>query len=284
MAVTVENLDKLERRITLTLSADVLRSEVESRLKRLARTVKADGSPEELLAASPTVDHILVAGQDVRHHDLTVLCSEGEGAMPVPPDPAGVAVFLLSGGTTGLPKLIARTHNDYSYNARASAEVCRLDQNTVYLVSLPASHNFPLACPGILGTLLSGGRVVMLGSPDPASAFAAIEGRDKDMINRGGEKISAEEVENLLYRMPGIAQVAAVAAPDAELGERICVFVVPEPGHQVSLAAISDGMAAAGVARFKWPERLETVTELPVTKVGKLDKKALRERLKRSTA
>ena len=239
---------------------------------------------EELLAASPTVDHILVAGQDVRHHDLTVLCSEGEGAMPVPPDPAGVAVFLLSGGTTGLPKLIARTHNDYSYNARASAEVCRLDQNTVYLVSLPASHNFPLACPGILGTLLSGGRVVMLGSPDPASAFAAIEGRDKDMINRGGEKISAEEVENLLYRMPGIAQVAAVAAPDAELGERICVFVVPEPGHQVSLAAISDGMAAAGVARFKWPERLETVTELPVTKVGKLDKKALRERLKRSTA
>ena len=239
---------------------------------------------EELLAASPTVDHILVAGQDVRHHDLTVLCSEGEGAMPVPPDPAGVAVFLLSGGTTGLPKLIARTHNDYSYNARASAEVCRLDQNTVYLVSLPASHNFPLACPGILGTLLSGGRVVMLGSPDPASAFAAIEGRDKDMINRGGEKISAEEVENLLYRMPGIAQVAAVAAPDAELGERICVFVVPEPGHQVSLAAISDGMAAAGVARFKWPERLETVTDLPVTKVGKLDKKALRERLKRSTA
>ena len=58
-----------------------------------------------------------------------------------------------------------------------------------------------------------------------------VEGRDKDMINRGGEKISAEEVENLVYRMPGIAQVAAVAAPDAELGERICVFVVPQPGR-----------------------------------------------------
>ena len=84
-------------------------------------------------------------------------------------------MFLLSGGTTGLPKLIARTHNDYSYNARASAELCRLDEGTVYLVSLPASHNFPLACPGILGTLLSGGRVVMIASPDPASAFAAIE-------------------------------------------------------------------------------------------------------------
>jgi len=109
-----------------------------------------------------------------------------------------------------------------------------------------------------------------------------VEGRDKDMINRGGEKISAEEVENLLYRMPGIAQVAAVAAPDAGLGERICVFVVPAPGAQLTLDAIRDGMAAAGVAKFKWPERLEVVAELPVTKVGKLDKKALRDTLART--
>jgi len=111
-----------------------------------------------------------------------------------------------------------------------------------------------------------------------------VEGRDKDMINRGGEKISAEEVENLLYRMPGIAQVAAVAAPDAELGERICVFVVPQPGAgaHLTLDAIRNGMAEAGVARFKWPERLEVVAELPVTKVGKLDKKALRDVLART--
>ncbi len=77
--------------------------------------------------------------------------------------------------------------------------------------------------------------------------------------------------------MPEIAQVAAVAAPDAELGERICLFVVPQPGQDITLGAIRDGMAAAGVARFKWPERLEVVAELPVTKVGKLDKKALRD-------
>ena len=131
---------------------------------------------EELLAGSATLAHILVAGQDVRHQDLTALCSEPLGSEPEvpvpapdPPDPAGVAVFLLSGGTTGLPKLIARTYNDYSYNARASAELCHLGEGTVYLVSLPASHNFPLACPGLLGTLLSGGRVVMTASPDPAS-------------------------------------------------------------------------------------------------------------------
>jgi 2,3-dihydroxybenzoate-AMP ligase len=137
---------------------------------------------EDLLTASQTLEHVLVVGQDVRHQDLTALCTESQGteggaAVPDPPDPAGVAVFLLSGGTTGLPKLIARTHNDYSYNARASAELCRLGEGTVYLASLPASHNFPLACPGILGTLLSGGRVVMIASPDPAGAFAASSGR-----------------------------------------------------------------------------------------------------------
>ena len=382
---------------------------------------------ERLRAGSATLRHILVAGQVVHegNEDLAALCAEPNAEPAQAADSAGrarwdadqpdardVAVFLLSGGTTGLPKLIARTHNDYSYNARASAALCGLGEGTVYLATLPASHNFPLACPGILGALLSGGRVVMLASPQPETVFATIEqegvtitavvpavaqrwlahaeehgarqlrtlrvlqvggarladelaqrvrpvlgvtlqqvfgmaegllnytrlddtdevicgtqgrplspgdevrivdgagndrqdgelgalltrgpytprgyyrapeqnaraftpdgwyasgdvvrrrpdgnlvveGRDKDMINRGGEKISAEEVENLVYRMPGIAQVAAVAAPDAELGERICVFVVPAPGAGApTLDTIRDGMTAAGVARFKWP-------------------------------
>jgi len=101
----------------------------------------------ELLAASPTLEHVLVAGPDPRHQDLTALCAEPDSGsappVPGPPDPRDVAVFLLSGGTTGLPKLIARTHNDYSYNARASARLCGLDESTVYLAALPASHNFP---------------------------------------------------------------------------------------------------------------------------------------------
>ena len=65
-----------------------------------------------------------------------------------------------------------------------------------------------------------------------------VEGRDKDMINRGGEKISAEEVENLLYRVPGIAQAAAVAVPDAILGERVCAVIVPAPGAAPGLDAV----------------------------------------------
>lgn len=71
------------------------------------------------------------------------------------------AVLLLSGGTTGVPKLIPRTHTDYMYNARMSAKRCQMDEKDVYLVSLPIAHNFPLCCPGLLGTLDVGGKVVL---------------------------------------------------------------------------------------------------------------------------
>ena len=399
----------------------------------------------DLVTASAGLQHVLVAGADVHPGsvDLTALCAEPgddqrarwDAEQPVSNE---VAVFLLSGGTTGLPKLIARTHDDYAYNARASAQLCGLGEDTVYLTALPASHNFPLACPGILGTLLAGGRVVLLASPEPEQAFAVIaaegvtvtaavpavaqrwlahadehgaerlaslrllqvggarladevarrvrpvlgatlqqvfgmaegllnytrlddpdevicstqgrplsagdevrivdesdrdvpdgepgslltrgpytprgyyraeeqnaraftadgwyrsgdivrrrpdgnlvvEGRDKDMINRGGEKISAEEVENLVYRLPAVAHVAAIAMPDAELGERVALYVVLRPGTALTLEEVRTAMAEAEVARYKWPERLEVVDELPATKVGKIDKKALREDLK----
>ena len=355
-------------------------------------------------------------------------------------DSSDVAVFLLSGGTTGLPKLIARTHDDYEYNARRSAELCGFGTGPVYLAALPAGHNFPLACPGILGTLMTGGRIVLARSPDPArvlpimdservvvtavvpalaqrwievvssgqypapaslellqvggarlapeiaarvgpvlganlqqvfgmaegllnltrlddpdqvkiqtqgrpicpddelrivgeagdpvpggqmgvlltrgpytprgyfrapehntrsftadgwyrtgdivrlhpSGNLVVEGRDKDMINRGGEKISAEEVENLLYRVPGIAQAAAVAVPDSALGERVCAVIVAAPGEAPTLNAIREALTALEVARYKLPEHLLTVGELPLTKVGKIDKQALREIARRA--
>jgi 2,3-dihydroxybenzoate-AMP ligase len=387
--------------------------------------------------------HVLVAGEEVAPGgiDLRALCGPGDDPKAdrarldvAPIGSRDVAVFLLSGGTTGLPKLIARTHDDYAYNARGSAEVAAVGSDAVYLVSLPAGHNFPLACPGILGALLAGGRVVTLPSPEPARAFATIaaegvthtavvpavagrwldhavehgaddvetlrvlqvggarladelarrvkpvlgatlqqvfgmaegllnftrlddldevtcttqgrpmcpddevrlvdeldhdvpggepgslltrgpytprgyykaaeqnaraftedgwyrsgdlcrrtpegnlivEGRDKDMINRGGEKISAEEVENLVYRLPAVAQVAAIAMPDPQLGERVCLYVVPRPGTTVTLEEIRESMDQIGVARFKLPEHLVLVDELVSTKVGKIDKKALR--------
>ena len=397
----------------------------------------------EIAAASPTLRHLLVLGDKVADDavDLRDLCRAPDAAAGAAraavdayrPDSRSIAVFLLSGGTTGLPKLIARTHDDYGYNARRSAEVCAFGPDTVYFAALPLGHNFPLACPGLLGALLNGGRVV-LGSPSPEKAFALIEregvtatavvpaiaqrwldhrkdhpeadlsslrllqvggsrladhvarrvrpelgctlqqvfgmaegllnytrpddpedvicttqgrpmceddellvvdelgepvpagtpgvlltrgpytprgyyraeeqnaraftedgwyrtgdivrlrpdgnlvveGRDKDMIIRGGENISAEEIENFAYQAPGVARAAAVAMPDADLGERVCLYVVPEPGRTVTLADVHEVMERAGIARFKFPDRLVPVPELTATKVGKIDKKALR--------
>ncbi len=109
-----------------------------------------------------------------------------------------------------------------------------------------------------------------------AGGNLVVEGRDKDMINRGGEKVSAEEVENLVYRLPGVRQVAAVAMPDPVLGERVCLYVVPAPGVTLTLEEVRRSMAGAGIAAFKLPEHLVLTGELPLTKVGKVDKKALR--------
>ena len=91
------------------------------------------------------------------------------------PDSMDPALLLLSGGTTGTPKLIPRTHADYAYNARASAEVCGFNKDTVYLAALPIGHNFPLACPGVLGTLSVGGTVVMAKTPGSDETFPLIE-------------------------------------------------------------------------------------------------------------
>ena len=400
---------------------------------------------EELVAATPALETVLVSGAaNPGNVSLEALLAPAESEVAAAdarrrwnaaaPDPDAPALFLLSGGTTGLPKLIVRTHNDYAYNVRACSAVSGVDEHSVYLGTLPIGHNFPLACPGALGVLFAGGRVVMLPSPEPRRAFAVIEaegvtisaavpavvqrwvehqqevggtataslrvlqvggsrladeiatrvrpvlgatlqqvfgmaegliamtrlddpeeivcatqgrpvsdadeirivdaagadlpdgtagailtrgpytprgyyaapaanaaafdadgwyasgdvverradgnlivqGRDKDMINRGGEKISAEEIENLVYRLDDVALVAAVAMPDPVLGERLCLYVTVKPGGELTLDGIRAALTAAGIAAFKLPDRLVIVDELPMTTVGKIDKKLLR--------
>lgn len=98
---------------------------------------------------------------------------EGQGEFPNV-DSYSPAVLLLSGGTTGIPKLIPRTHTDYMYNARMSAKRCQLDENSVYLAALPVAHNFPLCCPGLLGTLDVGGKVVLAPTTSPHDILTAI--------------------------------------------------------------------------------------------------------------
>ncbi|WP_395111419.1 (2,3-dihydroxybenzoyl)adenylate synthase [Actinomadura sp. SCN-SB] len=128
------------------------------------------------LARAVRVEHVVVDGDA---QEFTALADLDVDPAPVPaadgPDPADVGVFLLSGGTTGLPKLIPRTHRDYVYNLEASAELCGFSDATVYLVVLPAAHNFALACPGILGVFATGGTVVLAPSGAPDEAFPLIE-------------------------------------------------------------------------------------------------------------
>lgn len=89
-------------------------------------------------------------------------------------DGYSTAVLLLSGGTTGVPKLIPRTHADYLYNGRMSAQRCEVNKNTVYLASLPVAHNFPLCCPGLVGTLDAGGTVVLCRDTSPDEILSLI--------------------------------------------------------------------------------------------------------------
>lgn len=99
--------------------------------------------------------------------------TERQGVFPEV-DSYSTAVLLLSGGTTGVPKLIPRTHTDYMYNARMSAKRCQLDESSVYLAALPVAHNFPLCCPGLLGTLDIGGKVVLAPTTSPDDILTAI--------------------------------------------------------------------------------------------------------------
>lgn len=388
---------------------------------------------------------VLVVGEHVRSGNVDVRgLVKQDGDQPArrrglddhAPAGSDVAVFLLSGGTTGVPKVIGRTHDDYEYNIRQCVAACGVTEDTVYLAALPAAHNFPLANPGILGTLYAGGRVVLLPSPRPDAVFAAIEaervtmtsavpavaitwmeaagssthdlsslrsvhvggsvlapdiaarigaaldcrlqqvygmaeglicytppdapdeiaygtqgapispldellvvdadgepvppgevgelltrgpytprgyfgapeqnlisfspdgwfrtgdlvritgaghvvvcGRVKDLINRGGEKIAAAEIEILTQELPGVAEAAAVAMPDPVLGERVCLFVRLYPGTTLTLDDLTTALTDRGIAAFKIPERLEVVPEFPYTPVGKPDKKALRARV-----
>ncbi|MGZ4529339.1 MAG: (2,3-dihydroxybenzoyl)adenylate synthase [Mycobacterium sp.] len=130
----------------------------------------------ELVENHPTLEHVVVDGDPGPFTSWTQLRDEAPTPPPAPPcDPGSPALLLVSGGTTGTPKLIPRTHDDYVFNATASAQVCRLTAADVYLVALSAGHNFPLACPGLLGAMTVGATTVFGTDPSPEAAFATIE-------------------------------------------------------------------------------------------------------------
>ncbi|WP_261570475.1 (2,3-dihydroxybenzoyl)adenylate synthase [Frankia gtarii] len=391
----------------------------------------------EVVQRVPSVRHVLVVGDPGPFVALADVSADPAALAGIEPIAAScVAVLLISGGTTGRPKLIARTHDDYAYNARASAEVCGLTSADRYLVALPVEHNFPLACPGVLGVLGTGATVVMAPAASPEVAFdliereritvtavvpplahlwveaaarsrhdlsslrllqvggaklnaglarqlpkvlgcalqqvfgmaegllnftrlddpdelvettqgrplspldevrivdqsgrdvapgqvgelltrgpytlrgyyraerynataftpdgffrsgdlvrslptghLVVEGRVKDVVNRGGEKVPAAELEELLLTHPGVGQAAVIGLPDDQLGELLCVAIVPTEAGPPRLKDLKTHLIRLGVARFKLPDRLVVLDELPLTAVGKISKRDLVDRL-----
>jgi 2,3-dihydroxybenzoate-AMP ligase len=377
------------------------------------RTVLGTETIRELVNRKPTLDARLLDTVEV--------------------DPDEPCILQLSGGTTGVPKLIPRTNNDYVYNTKAAVAVNDVHADDCLLVALPIAHNFPLACPGISGFFWKGARVVLTESPraddvlpliererithlelvpalliryintpgvadrdlssvrvintggqklqpevkriaesvfpnarvqevfgmaegllmfvrlddseevrfetagrpvceddeilivdedrDPVpdgevgellvrgpytlrgyynvpeynartftpdgfycsgdlmrrhpSGNYIVEGRKKDLINRGGEKISAEEIENLILSHPAVLNVACVPMPDPVLGERMCAFVIPKPARTLTLGELTSFLTERGLAKFKLPERLELTDDLPLSKFGKVAKNVL---------
>ncbi|MEE1742454.1 (2,3-dihydroxybenzoyl)adenylate synthase [Streptomyces sp. BE147] len=125
-------------------------------------------------AEVPTLQHVFVAGGAPGGHEA--LADVPAEPVHIPgPAPHDLAFLQLSGGSTGVPKLIPRTHDDYIYSLRGSNELCGVDENSVYLCALPAAHNFPLSSPGSLGALHAGARVVLAPQPTPDVAFPLIE-------------------------------------------------------------------------------------------------------------
>lgn len=114
--------------------------------------------------------------------------------------------------------------------------------------------------------------------------YVTLTGRIKEMINRGGESISAVEVEKLISEHPEVVLAAVVAMPDPDLGERVCAYIQAESEADLDFEAVIDFMRARGSSVLHLPERIEFVPEIPLTKVGKVDKRVLRKDIREKLA
>lgn len=193
-----------------------------------------------LAAEHPSLQHVIVDGENGPFVAWSSIRDfDGPAVERAAVDPGLPALLLVSGGTTGLPKLIARTHDDYVYNAVASAQACEMTAEDAYLVALPAGHNFPLACPGMLGSMTVGAPTVFTADPSPENAFALIDKfritvtglvnalaklwaqacewepvlpTSLRFVQVGGSRMSPEEARFILERLtPGMSQIFGMA-------------------------------------------------------------------------
>lgn len=140
-----------------------------------------------------------------------------------------IALLLLSGGTTGTPKLIPRTHTDYSYCSRTYAGQCGLSTSTAYLTVLPAAHNFPLTSPGMLGTFSCGGKVVLQETPAPDESFSLIE-KEKITITGLVPSLLKVWLENRKWDMSDLSSLKIIIVGGEKVDPNLIAQVKPEFG------------------------------------------------------
>src|SRR5690606_5381140 len=114
-----------------------------------------------ICAEVPGIRHAIIVGDASKHTPLDSFAPNPASLPDEDVDPSNVALVQISGGSTGLSKLIPRTHNDYLYSIRASNPICGVTADSVYMAALPVAHNFPMSSPGVFGALMAGATVVM---------------------------------------------------------------------------------------------------------------------------
>jgi len=229
-----------------------------------------------------------------------LMAQVGLGGSPIPPEIVRRAAALgisvsRSYGSTEHPSISMTFHSDPEV-ARVTTDGRLMPGIELRLVDNDGRD----VSPGEPGEILSRGPELFVGYVDPAltaasldadgwfatgdvgnldeNGFLTITDRKKDTIIRGGENISAAEIEEIVLQAPGVFEVAAVAAPDSRYGEHVCVFVqLGEGGRRFGLEELRERLHAAGLARQKWPEELRFVDDLPRTASGKVQKNVLRK-------
>ncbi|GAA1527159.1 (2,3-dihydroxybenzoyl)adenylate synthase [Nocardioides humi] len=172
-----------------------------------------------------------------------------------------VAFLQLSGGTTGVAKLIPRTHADYLYSVRASAEICGLGEETVLLVVLPAAHNFAMSSPGILGVLHVGGTVVLARDPSPRTAFRLVA-EERVTWTSLVPPLAQAWISSARRRTPDLSSLEVIQVGGARLSDAVAAEIGPVLGARVQQVF---GMAE-GLVNYT---RLDDPDELVLTTQGR---------------
>ncbi|MDH6130786.1 2,3-dihydroxybenzoate-AMP ligase [Kitasatospora sp. MAA4] len=209
-------------------------------------------------AEVPTLRHVLVVGEPGEHTALRDVPREPV-AVEDGPLPGDLAFLQLSGGSTGVPKLIPRTHDDYLYSLRASNEICRVDEHSVYLCALPAAHNFTLSSPGSLGALHAGGRVVLAPRPSPDVAFPLIE-REGVTLTALVPPLALVWIEAAAERPDDLGSLDALLVGGAKLSEEVARRVGPALGCTLQqVFGMAEGLV--NYTRFDDPEDTVLTTQ-----------------------